>query len=203
MDGSETLWCGPDGQWQDVWLAQEPPAAAKVIVYRRNCSRGFSGIALFREYKQTGKDGGLSGMWAKMPANQLAKCAESLALRKAFPNETSGLYTREEMQQADVAEVTVDTAPAEPDRDQLQAMALRRLTDAGLRPDGIRVMLAELGGEGCRALGQLADDKLKRLATAGASAATIERWNTAAAEDDAEVVDDDLPLAWDQEDDAA
>ena len=109
-DGQDTLWCDETGKWFDVWLPTKPPAAAKVTVYKKGSQRGTSAVALFREYVQTTKDGKPTSMWQKMPANQLAKCAESLALRKAFPNDLSGIYTKEEMGQADHGE---DDHPSE------------------------------------------------------------------------------------------
>jgi phage recombination protein Bet len=99
--GSEEAWAGPDGQWREVWLEGTPPAAAKVVVYKGEGTKGFAAVATWTEYVQKNKDGKPSVMWARMPARMLAKCAESLALRKAFPAELSGLYTSEEMGQAE------------------------------------------------------------------------------------------------------
>ena len=110
-EGSETFWCGTDGVWTDVWLNNNPPSAAKVIVYRKNCKRGVSAVALFREYANL-----KSNTWQKMPALMLAKCAESLALRKAFPSDLSGLYTTDEMnniEENNIVETTVIDVPKE------------------------------------------------------------------------------------------
>ena len=110
-EGSETFWCGTDGVWTDVWLNNNPPSAAKVIVYRKNCKRGVSAVALFKEYANL-----KSNTWQKMPALMLAKCAESLALRKAFPSDLSGLYTTDEMnniEENNIVETTVIDVPKE------------------------------------------------------------------------------------------
>jgi hypothetical protein len=58
-------------------------------------------VAMYREYVQQTKEGSPMALWKKMPALMLAKASESLALRKAFPEQLSGLYSNEEMQQAD------------------------------------------------------------------------------------------------------
>lgn len=91
----ETLWCGEDGVWREVWLGSKPPKGAKVVVQRGGGS--FTGVATLSEYAGRKKDGSLTSMWASKPALMLAKCAEALALRKAFPQDLSGLYTEDEM----------------------------------------------------------------------------------------------------------
>lgn len=73
------------------------PTLAKVKVYRKDWTRPVVGVAYFREYAVATKDGGLTSMWNSKPHVMISKCAEALAIRKAFPEDTGGLYTPEEM----------------------------------------------------------------------------------------------------------
>ena len=94
-------WCGPDGKWLDAWLSETPPAAARFGVLRKGYREPRWAVALWREYRQTKRDGGVTRMWTDRPAGQLAKCAEALAWRATFPHELGGVYTTDEMAQAD------------------------------------------------------------------------------------------------------
>ncbi len=126
-------WCGPDGEWKDVWLSEDPPAAAKVEIVLSDTRETVTGIATWREFAQktpartAGKDAktgrtwearpeGLSEMWEKMPSHMIAKCAEANAWRKALSGQTLHVL------QAHQVQFNAEDAPA-PDEIAVQRPA--------------------------------------------------------------------------------
>jgi phage recombination protein Bet len=97
------------------------PAKATVTVYKiiQGVRCPYTASARWDEFYPG--DGPNSHMWQKMPHNQLAKCAEALALRKACPAELSGLYTDDEMHQADKTLGVFPEQPAPEDGHQTQS----------------------------------------------------------------------------------
>ncbi len=110
--------------------------SATAYVKKQTCDGTWHEVAAtayYEEYCQRFADKATGEMrptkfWADMPHSQTAKCAESLALRKAFPAEMSGIYTKEEMQQSESVEVLTAPAvaavverPSKQEEDELQA----------------------------------------------------------------------------------
>ena len=97
-------------------------AGAWAEVYRNDWSEPAREEVSFSEYCQTNSKGEPTKMWRMMPETMIKKCAESAALRMAFPQDLSGLYTHEEMAQADsgaIPEATIvngETSPP-PEKD--------------------------------------------------------------------------------------
>lgn len=121
-------WCGEDGVWKDVWLSSKPPSAARVGILRSDFKEPCWGVARFDAYAQRKKDQSLTMMWIKMGDVMIAKCAESLALRKTFPQELSGLYTSDEMAQTQTEESEQPKHPTQ----QLQPPSLLGRAEAFL-----------------------------------------------------------------------
>ncbi|MCR8573065.1 recombinase RecT [Streptomyces sp. Isolate_219] len=108
----DTVYYDSEGEAHDVWLSKAYPTAVKVTVLRG--AARFPFIAKWDEFAPTfydAKQGGyvVAKMWRQMPAHMLRKCSEAGALRMAAPQDLSGVYVDEEMEQAD-AEAVVRVA---------------------------------------------------------------------------------------------
>lgn len=139
-------WCGADGEWHDVWVQKGAPVAARIGVLRADFKEPCWGVARFDSYAQPN-----SPTWKNMPDVMIAKCAEALALRKAFPQELSGLYTSDEMEQASIT-TAVAVVTAE------QAQTLSELI--AKRGVGIEAKLLELSH--AESISDIAADKFER-----------------------------------------
>lgn len=149
--GQRGPWWTADGkEWVDVWIPDEPPVAAMVEVLRTDFEEPMRGVARFDEYAARYRSGDLMAMWAEMQAHMIAKCAEALALKRAFPQSLGGLVTRAEMHRDDEA---ANQRATRDDQPSSNAQALNEaLTDgqepaeeSAVAPDG------EDGGDDARA----------------------------------------------------
>lgn len=127
-------WSDDGATWTDAWTGQpveDPenagehhPRFARVGIFKRGFREPLYVVARWETYavyddKWDYVDGrrqkiegerSLSSMWRKMPDLMLSKVAEMLALRKAFPQDLSGLYSTEEMDQS--APRAIEAAPS-------------------------------------------------------------------------------------------
>lgn len=85
-------WCGPRRdklaalEWREVWDEDdETPYAARVLVHVLDWDHPANGTVKWSEFAQTDRRGNLTRSWRTMPSHMLGKVAESLALRRGFP----------------------------------------------------------------------------------------------------------------------
>lgn len=89
VEYEDTTWYDAEGRAHEVWLWNYPPAACKFVV--KVDGRRFPATLNFGEYCQRKQDGDLTAMWQTKSSHQIEKCAEAEGLRKAFPNDLSGV----------------------------------------------------------------------------------------------------------------
>lgn len=101
------------------YLPDDKPIAAIARVYRKGIEKPFTGVAHYREYVQIDPATGQpTTMWKKWGI-MLAKCAEALAFRKAFPDIFSGVYEESELTTDDI-EQEQKQVPSVPHTQQIQ-----------------------------------------------------------------------------------
>lgn len=90
-DGIEVGLVGRNGEYLPMTYPGSDFIGAWAKVHRKDRKIPSEGVAMLSEYDKG------QGNWKSMRRIMISKCAESIALRKAFPQELNGLYTQEEM----------------------------------------------------------------------------------------------------------
>lgn len=170
IDGFRTVadrtgcYAGSDDPVYDT-EAEDHPNKATVTVWKIVDGQRvpFTASARWKEYLPAEKQ---AHMWRKMPYLMLGKCAEALALRKAFPQDLSGLYTDDEMAQAGEHDVRmIEHAAQQLSGGDRQAMMRRLFAIAkqrNLSNDDIHALAFE--AYRVESLKDLSDQQIKHLA---------------------------------------
>lgn len=90
-DGMEIGLVGPEGDYLSMTYPRNDFIGAWAKVYRKDRKVPVEGVAMLAEYDKKQSN------WNTMKRVMINKCAESVALRKAFPQQLNGMYTAEEM----------------------------------------------------------------------------------------------------------
>lgn len=127
------MWLDDNGRWLDYWIEKAPPAAARVGVVRKDWAAPVWAVARYESYRQQ------TPLWQQMPEVMLAKCAEGLAMRKAFPIELAGY--QQVAPGVELPEVDNDTPAVGPTPKALHAVAVMdaALADAPEPDDPVEV----------------------------------------------------------------
>lgn len=101
---TDPQWCGPDGEWRNIWSETTPPFAARAGVRVADPVSGVVfeqwAVCHYTEFVPI-YQGRPMGLWPTKARHMLAKCAKAQAYRAAYPREAAGVYGHEEMHQAD------------------------------------------------------------------------------------------------------
>jgi len=84
--------CGEDGQWTEVWLRPELPAACRVGVWKEGFKQAQYHVVLMKDYERLMES---NAYWKVSPENSIAARAETGALKRAFPSLGGGVTVEE------------------------------------------------------------------------------------------------------------
>lgn len=116
------------GNSRKIWYDKKPPHACRVGIRRKGWPEPQFVTVLWDEYAQRTSGGGVTAMWSTKGTVMISKCAEAIGLRKAFPQELSGLYVAEELMRDEPSEEITPEAVKE-SRARIAAAASEILAD--------------------------------------------------------------------------